>query len=364
MSGYRAGGAAAVPTIALADLRYSARRSRVALAASARCSCRASEYRADLRLRSRSPAPRRAAGRGRHRPGQGRADPAAVGRGNAGVDRAIDEERRRDGARRIQQSRHPAAGEGRWRHRRRARSRRPQQAMAEGAEIILGPLFAQSVSRGRPGRARARRAGDRLLHRRQRRGARRLSAELPARDPTSIASSATRSRSGKRSFAALMPDNAYGTVVRGGIPAGGRAPRRPRASRMERYPLDRAQMQAAVRRVAQAARQADAIFIPDGAGRGLGVGAGARGRRREHASACSCSARGCGTTIRASAPTGAAGRLVSGAGPAGFRNFSARYRTRYGQDPVRTATLAYDAVVAGRRAGEDARARSDSPRRR
>jgi branched-chain amino acid transport system substrate-binding protein len=29
----------------------------------------------------------------------------------------------------------------------------------------------------------------------------------------------------------------------------------------------------------------------------------------------------------------------------GFRNFSARYRSRYGQDPVRTATLAYDAVA-------------------
>jgi len=29
---------------------------------------------------------------------------------------------------------------------------------------------------------------------------------------------------------------------------------------------------------------------------------------------------------------------------AGFRAFSARYRAKYGQDPVRTATLAYDAV--------------------
>jgi len=28
----------------------------------------------------------------------------------------------------------------------------------------------------------------------------------------------------------------------------------------------------------------------------------------------------------------------------GYRNFSARYRHRFGQDPVRTATLAYDAV--------------------
>jgi ABC-type branched-subunit amino acid transport system substrate-binding protein len=29
----------------------------------------------------------------------------------------------------------------------------------------------------------------------------------------------------------------------------------------------------------------------------------------------------------------------------GFRNFAARYRARYNSDPVRTATLAYDAVA-------------------
>jgi ABC-type branched-subunit amino acid transport system substrate-binding protein len=29
----------------------------------------------------------------------------------------------------------------------------------------------------------------------------------------------------------------------------------------------------------------------------------------------------------------------------GFRNFAARYRQRYNQDPVRTATLSYDAVA-------------------
>jgi hypothetical protein len=35
------------------------------------------------------------------------------------------------------------------------------------------------------------------------------------------------------------------------------------------------------------------------------------------------------------------------AGPetTGFRNFSARYRSRYGHDPVRTGSLAYDAVA-------------------
>ena len=31
--------------------------------------------------------------------------------------------------------------------------------------------------------------------------------------------------------------------------------------------------------------------------------------------------------------------------PAGFRGFSQRYRARYGAEPVRTATLAYDAVA-------------------
>jgi hypothetical protein len=30
---------------------------------------------------------------------------------------------------------------------------------------------------------------------------------------------------------------------------------------------------------------------------------------------------------------------------AGFRSFAGRYRQRYGQDPIRTATLAYDAVA-------------------
>ena len=39
------------------------------------------------------------------------------------------------------------------------------------------------------------------------------------------------------------------------------------------------------------------------------------------------------------------GAWYAGPDSTGFRNFSARYRSRYGQDPVRTATLAYDAVA-------------------
>jgi ABC-type branched-subunit amino acid transport system substrate-binding protein len=39
------------------------------------------------------------------------------------------------------------------------------------------------------------------------------------------------------------------------------------------------------------------------------------------------------------------GAWYAGPDSTGFRNFSGRYRSRYGQDPVRTASLAYDAVA-------------------
>ena len=49
------------------------------------------------------------------------------------------------------------------------------------------------------------------------------------------------------------------------------------------------------------------------------------------------------------------GGLYAAPDPAGFRAFSGRYRTKYGNDPVRTATLAYDAVAPGRGPRADAR---------
>src|SRR5205807_10226600 len=39
------------------------------------------------------------------------------------------------------------------------------------------------------------------------------------------------------------------------------------------------------------------------------------------------------------------GAWYAGPDTTGFRNFSARYRSRFGQDPARTASLAYDAVA-------------------
>src|SRR6202044_1639261 len=45
------------------------------------------------------------------------------------------------------------------------------------------------------------------------------------------------------------------------------------------------------------------------------------------------------------------GGLYAAPDPAGFRSFSARYRAKYSSDPVRTATLAYDAAALGRTQG-------------
>jgi ABC-type branched-subunit amino acid transport system substrate-binding protein len=39
------------------------------------------------------------------------------------------------------------------------------------------------------------------------------------------------------------------------------------------------------------------------------------------------------------------GGLFAAPDPSGFRSFSNRYRAKFGNEPVRTATLAYDAVA-------------------
>src|SRR4249919_3417320 len=136
-----------------------------------------------------------------------------------------------------------------------------QQAISEGAEIIIGPLFAQSVSAvGQVARARnipviafstdASVAGRGVY----------LLSFLPETDVRRIVDFAI-SR-GKRSFAALLPDNAYGTVVEAAFQQevsrrGGRV------LALEKYPSDASKIADAARRAGQAANQVDGIFIPD-----------------------------------------------------------------------------------------------------
>ena len=134
-----------------------------------------------------APRRRRAVGRaaaGRHArrgPGSRRPDPAAVGAGQCRRRRAVHEKRRRHGARRIQESEHPIAGEGRRRHAAGRASRRATGDRRRRRDHHR-PAVRGSRQRRRFARAHARHPGDRVFDRRQRRRPRRLSVELPAGD--------------------------------------------------------------------------------------------------------------------------------------------------------------------------------------
>jgi hypothetical protein len=217
-----------------------------------------------------------------------------------------------------------------------------QQAISEGAEIIIGPLFAQSVSAvGQIARTSnipviafstdvsVAARGVYLL------------SFLPETDVRRIVDFSI-SR-GKRSFAALLPDNAYGAVVEGAFQQevsrrGGRV------VALEKYTLEGNRINEASRRVSQAANQVDSIFIPDSpdavpqvvnalASNGVDL------RRVQMIGS------GLWEDARISSTAALDGAWYAAPEATGYRNFSARYRARFGQDPVRTATLAYDAVA-------------------
>jgi len=217
-----------------------------------------------------------------------------------------------------------------------------QQAISEGAEIIVGPLFAQSVSavgqvarqRGIPviafsTDASVASSGVYLL------------SFLPESDVKRIVEFAT--ARGKRSFAALLPDNAYGAVVQAAFQQ--EVPRRGgRILAIQKYPLDPSKIADPVHRVAQVAHSVDNIFIPDGAD---AVPQVVRALAADHVNLKRVQLLGTGLwdDPRIFGDRQMEGGLYAAPESTGFRNFSARYRQRYGQDPVRTATLAYDAVA-------------------
>ena len=217
-----------------------------------------------------------------------------------------------------------------------------QQVLAEGAEIIIGPLFAQSVtpvgqvarSRGVPVIAFSTDANVAT------RGVYLLSF-LPESDVERIIGHAA--GQGKKSFAAALPDNAYGTVVEAAFKQAV-ARRSGQVVALERYPLDRGQIQAAVRNVAQAASRADSIFIPDGAD-SVSTVVGALAANGVDPKRVQLLGSGLWEDPQIFSNSALDGAWYAAPDSTGFRNFSGRFRARYNQDPVRTATLAYDAVA-------------------
>lgn len=213
-------------------------------------------------------------------------------------------------------------------------------AVSEGAQLILGPLFANSV-RAVGGVAR------------------------PANRPviafstdTSVASSGVYLLSflvqsyvervvtyaasrGKRSIAALVPNNAYGTVALGAFQEA--ASRRGiRVQAIERY--SPGTLASAANRIGAVASQIDALFIPEQA---AGMAAVSRALMAAGIDPSRVQVLGTGVwnDARVMKLPLLQGAWFSAPENAGFNNFAGRYRQRFNSDPARIATLAYDAVT-------------------
>jgi branched-chain amino acid transport system substrate-binding protein len=218
-----------------------------------------------------------------------------------------------------------------------------QQALDEGAQIILGPLFAQSVAAvGQLARTRnipviafstdtnVAAHGVYLL------------SFLPESDVARVMQYAA--SAGKRSFAALIPDNPYGTVVEAAFKQdvtrrGGQI------VALERYPHDKTAMAAPVKAVAQAAVRADALFLPDGGDTAPDVAQALVGNGLNVKKVQMLGTGLWGDDPRISSTPALNGGWYAAPEAAGYRSFATRYAARFKQQPVRTATLAYDAVA-------------------
>src|SRR5262245_40582293 len=203
-----------------------------------------------------------------------------------------------------------------------------QQALGEGAEIILGPLFAGSV----PATAQLTRAkgvpviafstdssvAGRGVY---------LLSFLPESDVNRIVDYSA--RIGKKSFAPLLPDNADGNVVEAAFKQA--AGRKGRIVACEKYGADRP---AAARTVAQSLGAADALFIADD---GESVVASADALTAAGANLRNIQLLGTGLwdNPRVYASPVLQGGLYAAPDPSGFTAFSGRYRAKYGADPVR-----------------------------
>ena len=212
-----------------------------------------------------------------------------------------------------------------------------QAAIAEGAELIVGPLFSANV---REVGAIARTAGKPVIGFSTDasvagRGVYLLSFQVEAYVDRIVDYAAAR---GKRSMAALIPNTDYGRVAEAAFLAAA-ARNNVQVMAVERLPSP-----AAAQKIASLGAQSDALFIPEQAEAMAGlsqalVSAGVNGKRVQIL----------GTGVWNDARVLKLGALQGAwfAAPenVGFAGFAASYRDKYGADPSRIATLAYDAVA-------------------
>ena len=218
-----------------------------------------------------------------------------------------------------------------------------QQAIAQNVQFVLGPLFApavQAVSQifrpaGIPVIAFS--TDEAVANR----GVYLLSF-LPSTDVARIIAYAA--SQGRKNIAALLPDDAYGAVVDGELRARA-TPAGARIVALERYPLDKGKMQEPIRRLVPSLREADALFIPDGAD-AVALVLDALKAAQAPLSNLKLLGTGRWDDPRLFQNPLANGGWFSAPDSAGFQQFAQRFRARFANlDPSRTASLAYDATL-------------------
>jgi ABC-type branched-subunit amino acid transport system substrate-binding protein len=219
-----------------------------------------------------------------------------------------------------------------------------QEAIGEGAQIILGPLFAPAVvaagevakPAGRPiiafsTDANAGSKGVYLLS---------FMVEPEVERIVGYAAS-----QGIRSFAALAPESAYGNVATAAFQqsvaaAGGSI------AALERFPDDRTKLEAPIEKimaVAGANPKAQALFLPADA-QVLSAIAPLLGQKGFDPARVRPLGTGVWNDPAAFRLKELQGGWFAAPDSSGFNNFAARYRARYNANPTRIATLSYDAV--------------------
>lgn len=216
-----------------------------------------------------------------------------------------------------------------------------QEALREGAELIIGPLFAPSVqavgqvARGAGKPVMAFSSDSNVASR----GIYLLSFP-PENDVNRVIAYA--SAQGRKSFAALVPETAYGKVVEGAFQQAV-ANRGARVVVIERFGSDQNSMRAAATRLIPALQQADALFVPADA-----AAMPTLGLVLQQAGYDPAKVKPLGTGVWNDANVARVPAIQGGwfASPdtAGFNAFSGRYQKRFNSAPTRTATLSYDAV--------------------
>lgn len=216
-----------------------------------------------------------------------------------------------------------------------------QAALAEGAELIIGPLFAGSVqavgqvarSANRPVIAFSTDVNVAA------RGVYLLSFLAENEVERVVAHAAANNRG---SIVAMIPETPYGRVVEAALQQAVSV-RGARLVALERYvATDRARLQAAAQRIA-AAGQASAVFIPD-TPENLPAVAQALQSAGVDLSRVKPLGTGVWNDPRALSVPALSGGWFAAPETAGYAAFAGRYRARFNADPVRIATLSYDAV--------------------